>query len=163
MQIIDNFLEKDYFDEMSSFICGPMMDWYPNNMVVKEGDGCFQFTHQFYAESMPRTRWELVKPIMDKFNVFCILRVKANLVTKTLKPVVHGMHTDFAYDTSHQYKTAIMYLNTNNGYTQFESGQKVECVANRIVIFDGNNKHASVTQTDTNFRYVINFNWLENR
>lgn len=160
IEVIDNFIEKDYFTGLSNFVCGDMMDWYPNNFVLKPGDGNFQFTHKFYSESIPRGRWDLVSPIMQKFNPFSILRVKANLVTKTSEHIVHDMHTDFP-DTSYKYRSAIMYLNTNNGYTLFENGKKVKCVANRVAIFDGNIKHASVTQTDVNFRYVINFNWIE--
>ena len=161
-QIIDNFIEKDYFDIMSNFICGNMMDWYPNNCVTRKNDGYFQFVHKFYEHGVPRQRWDLVEPIMQKFNPFCILKVKANLLTKTQEHIIHGMHTDFERDLKKQsYKTAILYLNTNNGYTLFENEQKVKCIANRVVIFDGNKKHASVTQTDINFRYVININYIE--
>ena len=57
--------------------------------------------------------------------------------------------------------TAIYYVNTNNGYTEFESnGMKVNSVENRLVIFDSNEKHRAVTATDTSRRSVINFNYF---
>ena len=55
--------------------------------------------------------------------------------------------------------TAILYLNTNNGYTEFKSGDKVKSVSNRVVVFDSNLKHRTVTCTDQKTRIVINFNY----
>ena len=53
------------------------------------------------------------------------------------------------------------YVNTNNGYTEFESnGMKVDSVENRLIIFDSNEKHRAVTTTDTPRRSVINFNYF---
>ena len=48
---------------------------------------------------------------------------------------------------------------TNNGYTLFEDGTKVDSVANRMVLFEGNRLHTGATQTDERFRYVVNFNY----
>ena len=56
--------------------------------------------------------------------------------------------------------TAIYYVNTNNGYTYFEDGQKVESVENRLVIMPSNLPHAGATCTDELRRVVINFNYL---
>ena len=64
-------------------------------------------------------------------------------------------------ETSGKRKTAIFYLNTNNGYTLFEDSKKVDCVENRIAIFDSNKRHTGVTTTDTQSKVVLNINWLE--
>ena len=53
-----------------------------------------------------------------------------------------------------------LYINTNNGYTLFKSGEKIDSVANRLLIFDGLKEHSTVVQTDTPARYIINFNLL---
>ena len=50
------------------------------------------------------------------------------------------------------YKTAVFYVNTNNGYTEFEDGTKVESVENRIIFFDGSRPHNSSTCTDQKIR-----------
>ena len=55
--------------------------------------------------------------------------------------------------------TAIYYLNTNNGFTKFENGDKVNSVANRMVIFDSNLKHTGTSCTDAHARMLINFNY----
>ena len=66
------------------------------------------------------------------------------------------MHVDYNFDGT----TCIYYLNTNNGYTLFEDGSKIESVANRLVLFDANIKHAGTSCTDALYRAVINFNFL---
>ena len=66
------------------------------------------------------------------------------------------MHVDFK-----DCKTAIFYLNTNNGYTLFDKGDKIPSLENRVVEFDSNLKHCAVDHTDTKYRIVINFNYLQ--
>jgi hypothetical protein len=51
-------------------------------------------------------------------------------------------------------------MNTCNGYTLFEDGTKVESVANRIVTFPNSMKHTGTTTTDSEYRMVINFNYV---
>ena len=65
-----------------------------------------------------------------------------------------GYHSDWPNVT-----TAILYVNTNNGWTQFKSGGRVKCVKNRVVIFDSNLEHEGVTSTNEKVKVVINFNY----
>ena len=58
-----------------------------------------------------------------------------------------------------QWTTSIFYVNTNNGYTKFEDGTKVESVANRMITFPSNMKHTGTSCTDEKKRIVINFNY----
>ena len=85
--------------------------------------------------------------------------MKANLGPKTPKPITCNFHTDVvkSYVGS---KTAVYYINTNNGYTLFKKGKKkVKSVENRIVIFDAMEEHTTVTQTDKDVRLVLNINY----
>ena len=70
---------------------------------------------------------------------------------------------DFEEDVASHWTTAILYINTNNGYTEFENGEKVESVANRVVMFPSNTKHRGITQTDEQTRILINFNFLKRK
>ena len=56
-------------------------------------------------------------------------------------------------------KTAILYINTCNGWTQFKKGGKVKCVENRMVIFDSNLEHTGFSCTDQKRKVVVNFNY----
>jgi hypothetical protein len=61
-----------------------------------------------------------------------------------------------------KHKTAIFYINTNNGYTEFNDGTKVDSVENRMLIFPSKLSHRAVAQTDEDQRIVINFNYFDN-
>ena len=58
------------------------------------------------------------------------------------------------------YTTAIFYVNSNNGYTEFENGAIVESEENRMVVFPAEMKHRGTSCTDKKIRVVINFNYL---
>ena len=73
---------------------------------------------------------------------------------RTTEITRNKFHRDFPNIT-----TAVYYINTNNGWTEFENGDKVESVANRIVIFDSNTMHTGTTCTDEKVRVLINFNY----
>ena len=66
---------------------------------------------------------------------------------------------DLSEEKQKQWKTSIFYVNTNNGYTLFEDGTKVESVANRMLTFPTNMKHTGTSCTDSQTRIVINFNY----
>ena len=89
-------------------------------------------------------------------------RIKINLNPKTVFHRKSGFHTDQRSVSEgfglHQ-KTAIFYINTNNGWTEFKKGGRVKSVANRAVIFDSNLEHRGVSCTDAKRRVLINFNY----
>jgi hypothetical protein len=66
------------------------------------------------------------------------------------------MHTDLELNQ----RTAIFYLNTNNGYTLFEDGTKVDSIENTLLIFHGHRKHSGVSCTDQKRRIVLNINYI---
>ena len=57
-------------------------------------------------------------------------------------------------------QTAIFYVNSNNGYTEFETGEQIRSLPNRMVTFPSNIKHRGVSSINSKERYVINFNWF---
>ena len=89
-------------------------------------------------------------------DIKALVRVKCNLYTRTEKIVQHDMHKD--YDYSHT--ACILGINDCDGFTIFENGDKIESKANRMLIFDGLDKHCSTTCTDKKARININFNFL---
>ena len=154
-QVLDDFLDQKLFDQLEEQMMGMFFPWNYNEGIVLPDDGKYQFTHCFYQEYEPRSQyWSLVQPVFKDLNASSIIRCKANLTTKTTKPVVNDYHTDFPNCI-----TAILYMNTNNGCTIFRDGTKIHSKSNRLVVFDSNLQHAGVTCTDVNRRVVINFNF----
>ena len=100
---------------------------------------------------------------MKKLNLLALTRIKANLFTRTSTIVENEFHvdiTDLSEETQKQWTISIFYMNTNNGYSEFEDGTKVESVANRMVTFPANVKHTGTSCTDEKTRVVINFNYF---
>ena len=89
-----------------------------------------------------------------------LLRIKANLSPKTIFHRRGGYHRDVS-STHRNIKIAILYVNSNNGWTHIKGYGKVKSVANRVVIFDCNLSHSGYTCTDEKTRVLINFNWKE--
>ena len=156
-ELIDNFLGPDEFKELQDLFLGYKISWNCCNGVVLPGDGDYQFVHVLYNNYAPASPFfSNLSPIWQKIDPVSIVRSKANLNMKTPTHVESAFHSDVDNCI-----TAIYYVNTNNGYTEFESnGMKVERIENRIVIFDSNEKHRAVTTTDTARRVVINFNYF---
>lgn len=159
IKIIDNLLDEDAFVSLQSFLLGADFAWHFNEYVDYEGEkDKFQFTHSFYKLNQPYSAYyDVVNPILDTFDLFAIVRIKANLLTRTPKIVVNNYHVD--HDKKN-WNTSIFYINTNNGYTQFKDGTIVNSVANRLITFPSEMAHRGTSCTDEKSRVVINFNWM---
>jgi hypothetical protein len=160
VKIIDNFLSNEEFNTLQNVICGNSFDWYYNDSITfKEKNKDFQFIHYFYNNNWRGSRFNLIEPILNFIKPFSLVRVKANLLTKTNNIVVNDFHTDF--NNVNNLTTAIFYINTCNGYTLFIDGTKIDSIANRFVSFDSQLKHTGTSCTDKNIRVVINFNYFK--
>lgn len=142
-------------------LCGYGFPWYFNDSVIYDENGHnlhFQFTHVFYMADKPASDYfGLVQPLIKALGVRSLIRMKANLVTKTDRIELHGYHTDVPYEGA---TTAIYYVNDNDGYTEFEDGTRIESVANRLVRFPAHFGHSGTTCTDQKTRVVINVNYF---
>ena len=168
MKILDNFLSEDEFKPIQDYFF-KQLPWIYHDFIVgkrgveEENDDCYQFVHTFYSAKDPYLERKtsehahIIKPLMFKLAPWQVLRVKANLRTKSYRHIHSAFHVDL--DGAGQL-TAIYYLNTCNGYTFFKDGTKVESVENRVVIFDGSTLHCGASATDVSARMVLNINYL---
>ena len=166
MKIEDNFLDQKDFDKLQRIIMGEQFVWFYNDSIDYETDlDKFQFIHSFYKNFAPySTSIDQLNPIMKKINPLSLVRIKANLLTRTPNIVENIFHVDIddmSKEKQKQLTTSIFYMNTNNGYTKFEDGTKVESVANRMVTFPANMKHTGTSCTDEKTRIIINFNYFK--
>jgi|TARA_B110000977_G_scaffold196847_1_gene278063 hypothetical protein len=158
--IINDALSKEAFEKVQEQMMSLQYNWHFGEGVADPSSkGDFQFVHTIHEgyHMDSQMEYQVAYPIMEVIQPQVLIRIKANLLTKTEGNEVHGMHVDTIAPGA---LTAIYYVNTNNGYTIFDDGDKVESVANRLVIFPANIKHSGATCTDELRRVVINFNFI---
>jgi hypothetical protein len=164
--IVNNFLPDYEFQFMKSVILGDNFPWYYNSVVVStQLNDSFQFTHLLYKPELTTqsSYFEVITPLIRVLNAKYILRAKLNLGTRTVENEQGGWHTD--HNLSNDFptaRTAVFYLNANNGYTLFKDGTKIESFENRFASFDSQTEHTGVSQTDTQVRCVLNLNYIPN-
>ena len=162
-EVLDNALPTEVFEQIQHYIMF-QCDWYFSDNIVKEEDKQFPisyFVHSFYElystyDVKISHGFNAIKPILEALNPKSIRRIKGNQYVNQNLFVEHGLHTDS--DDEHM-KAAIFYVNGNNGYTMFESGEKIESVENRLLIFNSNIPHKSTNCTDELRRITVNFNY----
>ena len=158
IEIIDNYLPEETFTNLlQKEILSHKFPLYFRDHVVKHTPTNFQFVHIFKP---PSPYLQVIRPLIEKLDPQSIIRCKANLRPVAIPPEQSPYHHDQIHCQDHM--VAIYYLNTNNGYTIFEHNkQKVESIANRMLIFTGDLKHAGCSCTDAKQRVVLNINYLE--
>lgn len=160
LKVIDNFLDKEEFDNMQSIIMGDNFPWYYNLYITDKRDikniSKSFLTHTFYREPGITSSWfYLFNNFLQKINCKIIMRVKANLHLRKDKHEKNNFHTDYPFS----HKGCLFYINDNNGLTYFEK-ESIKPKANRVVFFDPSKKHASSSCTDEKSRININFNYF---
>ena len=133
---------------------------YYNSSVGCDDDKDFYFVHNIFTAEQgwvgDQSAIELIRPILNKFDIKALIRIKINFYARTEKIFKHSSHTDMDFKC----KTALFYVNDNDGYTGFADGTKIPSKGNSLVHFDAGIPHYSTTCTDENLRCNINFNYF---
>ena len=161
VQVIDNFLDSYRFKQLQAGLLNEKIYWYYNDGILGDDDprGSYQFTHGFvYDDSIiDPDNFPLISSIATSLDCKKLVRVKANLNPRTFFHRNGGYHWD---KTDNLFmKVAILYINTNNGWTDIKGHGKVKCVANRLVKFHSKMEHAGYSCTDEKRKIVLNFNY----
>jgi hypothetical protein len=161
IEIYDNFLEQSYFNDIEKLITMHGLPWYTTREISTKTDlieNLYYQTHTFFEHHrILSSEWfNKLTPLLEKLDVKALIRIRANMYAGRENISVHGYHTDCEYKC----KAALLYINDNDGYTEFEKGGKVESKANRLIIFNANERHRSTNCTNTYARFNINFNYF---
>ncbi len=102
MRVIDNFLGVNQFQELKTYMMGEDVTWkycpYVTGTAEKSDSDptAFQFVHSFYKTNTLEYDNEVVRlnEILMQLNPQALLRIKANLQTRTPKIRINDWHTD---------------------------------------------------------------------
>ena len=164
LKVYDNFLSDSDFKLIERLFISSEFPWYYSDDIAgdEEGLDAYQMVHSFFDVKNPfRCNGckysKFLGPLFTKLSPECVLRVKANLRPRTSQPFQSKWHTD----TRIKSKTAIFYINSNNGYTAFkDDDMRVYSLANRLVLFDSHIEHSGVSCTSDKRRIVLNINYV---
>ena len=161
MEVKDNFLDDIDLRQLDELINDSHFAWYLQKEQVTGANDGYLFSHLFYYRDQPTS--DLYDPVIkifkNKIEYVSLCRMSVNLLLKQENPNKSNFHVDYKKNNK-KITTAIFYLNTNNGSTEFENGDKIDCVKNRIVMFPTNTFHRAIGQTDVMERIVFNFNFI---
>jgi hypothetical protein len=154
-----NFLPKKNFTQLYELITNDDFPWRIRNRMTYD-DNNYYFTYSFYNNFCNNSEYyfNYIIPILKELNCKAPIEIRANMVINKLFEK-SGWHTDNNYEST----TAILYLNTCNGGTEFKINNKIKFInaeANKIIIFPSSTEHRGCTSTDIDRRHIINFNYF---
>tara|TARA_R110002020_G_scaffold211620_1_gene417855 strand:+ start:429 stop:920 length:492 start_codon:yes stop_codon:yes gene_type:complete len=157
-----NVLSWEDIRTMNEVMLGDSFPWYfyPNTVIKQDNN--FMFVHMFVRNTKINSDFfYLLEPLLNYINekkpYEKIERVKANLYTNQNKNIKHGSHHDLEKDNKNGF-ISLFNLTTCNGSTIIDNKKHLS-KKNELMIFD-NVEHYGITQTDTQSRVCINFNFL---
>lgn len=164
MEVVDEFLQPLQLKALVTAVLADSFPWETSEILAGRALPASrnrQFVHGFYLEkpgfSHRSPRLPLLDPVLARLQPRALIKAKLNLTPRQASHIEYGMHVDTRHPGA---TTAILYLNTNNGYTVFEDGTRVASVANRLVLFDASLRHTGASCTDADFRLVLNVNMV---
>jgi hypothetical protein len=171
-KIIDNFLsQEEFLNIINTFFPKDLnnpnnFSWNYHKGIVRDpdlGPTGYEEHDWMYNRSLYSSdnglkfdkHYSIVKPIINKLKVKKLFDIRANLLVPTKGHIYHEFHVD----RNVPHTVALFYVTDCNGFTILKDTAKVECKGNRMLLFDGNIEHHSVTSTDIP-RCVININYV---
>lgn len=164
MKVVDDFLDKRLFRAFLTAVTAESFPWEVSQVISNPPPGLppehnRQHVHGFYLHKpgiqYASPMFELVRPVLAQLRPRQVFKVKLNRTLRQDHHIEYGMHVDVQRPGV---TTAVLYLNTNNGFTVFENGPRVESIANRLLMFDASERHTGASCTDAAYRLVLNIN-----
>jgi|13_taG_2_1085334.scaffolds.fasta_scaffold09389_3 hypothetical protein len=159
--IVDNFVEENIFEQFKhSTLQNNEVPFFPQNYDSYREDNNFYLSHIIYQNHKPKSSkvfsW-LEQFVFPNLQIYILLKSSINLYTRTETQPQPKLERDYNY----KFKTAILSLDTCNGYTILEDGTKFDSIQNRMIIFNSYTPYANVTCTDKNYKANLIINYIE--
>jgi len=156
----DDLISEKWLEDIKFNLTSNIFAWYIQPNVSPGTNDLYNFylAHTFYENNKVNSdHFFRINPILDSIKMSKLIRLKANLYAKTDTIIEHAKHID--YET--EGKTAIFYVNENNGFTNLNDEIKIESKKNRLLTFDNEILHNSSTCTNDKYRLTIVINYEE--
>jgi len=167
-RVIDNFLPEEEFTAVRDSLTSPTFPWayHPGVDECLSEDEIndlrkYQFVYCFNVWGQWQGNPQVIYPVLNKLKPLSVLYVKLNLQVYSPEYMVNKLHADLSCAQNPEHMTAVYYINTCNGKTIFDTGEEINSVANRVLIFPGNRLHTGTSVTDSKTRYVLNVNFIQ--
>ena len=164
MQVIDNFLDEEYFQYLYDKITDQMnFGWQFQTQVATHDQAeelslhHYYFVHSLYYDyKIESEHYEDFHHLFRELKVQFLHRARCLLFVNQGVQHIHDRHIDTPCTSN----TALIYMNTNDGFTEFEDGERVDSVKNRLLVFDGSVLHSSSTPTNTKDRMLLSVTYV---
>jgi|9_EtaG_2_1085328.scaffolds.fasta_scaffold01580_1 hypothetical protein len=169
MIVIDDFVNQDHANYIHDRMIEDIPWWFnPSKSGSEDELYNYQFIHRFFSfqNGGYSSAYDLVEPLVSAINfktyrITALSRIKGNFQPVMQERYKSQFHWDYHFkdEPDENMMVAIYYVNTNDGYTEFEDGTIIKSIANRLILFSNSIKHRGVSQLDTKHRIVLNFNF----
>ena len=158
LNIKENFLEESVFEDIRNTIVSNTFAWFLQNEQNEFANDGFFFAHKLYdGDHINSASFNSIVPALkNKIKYQSLRRCSINLSTTPNNKSI--FHTDYK---DNKVTTGILYINENDGCTEFKTGEKIQSVPNTFVEFPSALMHRSISQTDNNYRIVLNINYYK--
>jgi hypothetical protein len=173
IKIINNFLEEEEFQQLSSLILSPFFPWYYQENISASHEFArlndYGFSHVFYVDDNINSNfYSKLEFMLDKIkkvtNTSKILKIRGDLTVYSSESHVHQVHKDSLSD----HVVSILYLTDSISETiifqnttqdeDFKEMVKIYPKKNRLVTFSGKYYHTGKSPNDCNSRVLLNIN-----
>ena len=146
IKVINNFLDNTSLFFIVKNIKKNDFAWYWNNNQKFLG-------HVFYKQyKIVSNKIFILQTLEDKLKYKQVYESYVNYIP----PSKNVTELEFNIDADLEGTTAIIDLNTNDGYTKIMGGPKIEAVENRCILMDSKLVRSYATSTNSEGRYFLN-------
>lgn len=158
-KIVDCAIDKGTFSDLQRAFLGHDTPWIYSPVVDGVNDPIGYYTHNIYMHDSPCSHlYDFVLPRISDLliDLKSLLRIRLISFCRTHEIHQFGQHQDYPFD----HCGMLLYINTNNGYTRLENGDKVMSKENRVFYHNPSHLHNSTSCTDAERRVVLTVNYL---
>tara|TARA_R110002020_G_scaffold52204_2_gene147006 strand:- start:554 stop:1033 length:480 start_codon:yes stop_codon:yes gene_type:complete len=159
LKIKNNFLPVKEFNDLKKLVFSNEFGWFYRQHQVEEYKDQPYLCHSVISHGIVNSPFyeSHFKCLLRELNANICSEIRVNLMVRDIERYKSAYHKDRPYEC----KTAIFYINSNDGYTQFKkTNKKVLSEENKILIFNSQEQHRAVSPINIFARCVVNINYV---